>query len=491
MKFTSTRNSSLRISAAEAIVKGISDDGGLFVPVEFPDLSFGEIEKMCDWSYQQRAAYILKKYLDEFTLDELNEFTEKAYSRFDDGDAAPLAKVDENLYMLELWHGPTSAFKDLALTMLPHLLVASKKKLGREEKTLILVATSGDTGKAALEGFKDIDGTEIMVFYPESGVSDMQKLQMLTQEGKNVKVIGIKGNFDDAQTAVKKIFTDKNFENKIVEKGYKMSSANSINWGRLAPQIAYYISSYVDLIASEEISLGDKIDFVVPTGNFGNILAAFYAYKMGLPVGKLIVASNTNNVLSDFFHEGKYSTNRDFYKTISPSMDILISSNLERLIYEMYDRDDAKINEIYDSLKEKGEFEIDFSMIKRSIFEAGWADEAETNEAIANFYDLYDCPIDPHTAVAMSVYTDYVDETGVEVPTVVVSTASPYKFAVDVYKTIGLTKVTDPFKAINFIELESAMEAPKAIKGLKNKPILHDDIIEKDKIADAVLNNLK
>ncbi|HAT83370.1 MAG TPA: threonine synthase, partial [Clostridiales bacterium] len=322
MKYTCTRNSKIEISASEAIVKGISDDGGLFVPSSFPILSLADIENLIPLDYPERAAKILSMYMDEFSFEELLGYAKRAYNRFDDDAVCPLVKVEDGLYMLELWHGPTCAFKDIALTILPYLLTASKKKLGINEQTLVLTATSGDTGKAALEGFKDVDGTHVVVFYPVSGVSEMQRLQMVTQEGGNVHVFGIKGNFDDAQAAVKRVFNDKETIDALKAKGIAMSSANSINWGRLAPQIAYYISAYCDLVDSGEIELGDKINFAVPTGNFGDVLAGYYAYRMGLPVEKFIVASNANNALTDFFNDGVYDINRVFYKTMSPSMDI-------------------------------------------------------------------------------------------------------------------------------------------------------------------------
>ncbi|MDD4840089.1 MAG: threonine synthase [Clostridia bacterium] len=487
MKYTSTRDTTKRVSGAEAIVKGISEDGGLFVPVDFPVLSKNEITKLCDMDYPERAAFVLHKYLDEFSFEELIDFARKAYSRFEDNDACPLAKIDDGLFILELWHGPTSAFKDLALTMLPYLLTASKKKLGNEEKTLILVATSGDTGKAALEGFRDVEGTEIIVFYPESGVSDMQKMQMVTQEGSNVNIVGIKGNFDDAQTAVKKVFTDNKFAENLAQKGIKMSSANSINWGRLAPQIAYYISSYVDLVDSGEIQNGDKINFVVPTGNFGNVLAGYYAYRMGLPIAKLIVASNSNNILSDFFHTGEYNVERKFFKTMSPSMDILVSSNLERLIFELEDRNSDKVKKLFSSLAKNEKYEIDPELLNQTIFESAWADEEETKEAIFNFFDLYDYALDPHTAVAASVYMDYIGETVDETPCIIVSTASPFKFAPDVYNALGVGKVKDTFKAIPLLELATALDAPQALKELKDKPTLHRLIVDSDQVADIVL----
>ena len=491
MKYISTRNVKATVNSPEAIIKGISEDGGLFVPSDFPILSEADFAKMADMEYYERSAFVLGKFLDEFTSDELLKMTKAAYSRFDSKETAPVVKLDDNLFVLELFHGPTYAFKDIALTLLPHLMTKSKEKLADKSKTLILVATSGDTGKAALEGFKDVDGTAIIVFYPSDGVSDMQKLQMMTQEGKNVKVVGIKGNFDDAQTAVKKVFTDPEIAKLLLDEGIKLSSANSINWGRLAPQIAYYVSTYVDLVSSDEIEMGDKINFVVPTGNFGNILAGYYAYKMGVPVGRLILASNQNNVLTDFFHKGKYDADRKFFKSISPSMDILISSNLERLIFEAADRNDETVKKLYKDLTDGKSFEFDVSKIDE-IFGAGWANEDETKDAIADTLDEYDYPIDTHTAVAMSVYNDYQDETDDENATVVVSTASPYKFPLDVYNAIHHSdKKMDAFKAAQMLEEEISMDEPDGLKTLQTKKVLHDAVIEKDHIAEEVLKFAK
>lgn len=486
MNYISTRNASRVYSASEAIVKGISDDGGLIVPSSFPAIDKEFIENFSTLDYPERVATVLHSYMDEFSYDELLSYAKKAYSRFD-GDPCPVTKIEDGLFVLELWHGPTFAFKDMALTLLPYLLTASKRKLGREDKTLILVATSGDTGKAALEGFKDVDGTEIIVFFPSQGVSKMQKLQMLTQEGKNVHVVAIKGNFDDAQTAVKEIFNDSETNERLEKIGVTMSSANSINWGRLVPQIVYYISAYADLVASGEIENGDKVNFCVPTGNFGNILAGYYAYRMGLPVNKLIVASNENNVLTEFFGTGVYSLDRKFYKTSSPSMDILVSSNLERFIFELTGRDDKKVAELYSALKKDGKFEIDLSLLKSSIFEAGWADEDDTKDAIRNFFDLDDCILDTHTAVAASVYTDYQGETEDDTPAVIVSTASPYKFAVDVYNAVADGKEQDVDKAVEKLQFASGLECPAGLLSLKNKKILHDKVIEKGNTKQTVL----
>ncbi len=487
MKYTSTRDNSKVFSASEAIVKGISDDGGLFVPSSFPVLDENLIAELTNLDYPERAAKILAMYLDDFSYEELLDYTQKAYSRFD-GDPCPLIKVEDGLFVMELWHGPTCAFKDMALTLLPYLMVASKKKQGNTNKTLILVATSGDTGKAALEGFKDVEGTEIIVFYPNAGVSDLQRKQMVTQDGENVHVAAIRGNFDDAQTAVKKLFNDADTVQKLKEKGIEMSSANSINWGRLAPQIAYYISAYCDLVSSEEINFGDKINFVVPTGNFGNILAGYYAYRMGLPINKLIIASNANNILTDFFNTGVYDVNRDFYKTMSPSMDILVSSNLERLIYEMYGRDDKTVNALYEGLKTKGRFEIDLGKIKGEIFESGWADEEETSDAIHNFFDLDDYVFDTHTAVAASVYNEYSVETDDDTLTVIVSTASPYKFAKDVYKAISGREEKDAFKAVMKLQLATALDCPESLFYLKEKKEKHLTVIDRTETKQAVFD---
>lgn len=485
MKYTCTRNSSIQISASEAIVKGISDDGGLFVPSSFPILSADDINALIPLNFAQRSAKILSSYLEEFSYEELLDYSNKAYSRFDDDAVCPLVKVEDGLYMLELWHGPTCAFKDVALTLLPYLLTASKKKLGINDKTLVLTATSGDTGKASLEGFKNVDGTYVAVFYPSQGVSELQRLQMVTQEGDNLHVFGIKGNFDDAQTAVKSVFTDKVLNEKLHKKGIALSSANSINWGRLAPQIVYYISAYCDLVDSGEIENGDKINFTVPTGNFGDALAGYYAYRMGLPINKIIIASNANNVLTDFFNEGEYDINRDFYKTMSPSMDILVSSNLERLIFELVERDDKKVCELYSNLKTTGKFELDLSEINTSLFEAGWADEEDTKNAIATFFDIDDYIMDTHTAVAASVYNDYSCEVDDETPSIVLSTANPYKFAPDVLGAIG-KREKDAFKAINKLFNLTALECPDALCELEEKEEIHDQVIDRRLIKQTV-----
>ena len=489
MKYVSTRNASRSVTGSEAILMGISPEGGLFVPESFPRFSLDEIAAMGEMTYAERSATVMSRYLDEFTYEELLEIANRAYSRFDEEDACPLVKVEEDFYVLELWHGPTFAFKDFALTVLPQLISACRAKKGETDKTLVLVATSGDTGKAALEGFKDVEGTEIMTFYPSEGVSYMQKLQMTTTGGANTYVAGIKGNFDDAQTAVKQVFTDPEVRAALKEGGYVMSSANSINWGRLLPQIAYYFSAYVDLVTSEEITLGDEINFVVPTGNFGDILAGYYAMRMGLPVHKLICASNINNVLTDFFTSGEYDVSREFHKTSSPSMDILISSNLERLLFEIEDRDDAATRALMDALKTEGKYTLDLRTLKSKvgIFEAGFADEEETRETISNTFDEYGYLLDPHTAVAVAVNNNYYLNTEDDTPTVVLSTANPYKFTQDVLSALGEGEQEDPFKAVKKLRFVSGIEPPEGITALEKAEVRFRDVLKAEEIKTVVL----
>ena len=489
MRYISTRNKNNKVSGPEAVVKGLSDEGGLFVPEEFPKFSLSEIEALCELDYPARAAEVIYKFMPELTKEGLLDYTSKAYSRFD-GDAAPLVKIDENLYILELWHGPTHAFKDIALTLLPYLMTGSKKKLGHSENTLILVATSGDTGKAALEGFKDVDGTDVIVFYPQDGVSQMQKLQMMTTTGGNVKVFGINGNFDDAQSAVKKIFTDKETADIIGKSGYNLSSANSINWGRLVPQIAYYFSSYCDMLSGGQIALGDKVNFCVPSGNFGNILAGYYAMQMGLPVNRLICASNKNNVLTDFISGGEYSVKREFYKTTSPSMDILISSNLERLLFELSGRNDTLIAERMQKLKTDGVYSVTESELKemQKTFYAGYSDEDTVFNTVGEYFDEYGYVLDTHTSVAASVYAEYVAETADNTPTVIVSTASPYKFVDDVLCALGEKKGKDAKASLKKLEDVSAMPVPETLSELFSMPVLHKDVIDKGAAKEAVIN---
>ncbi len=492
MDFFSTRGEG-PIKGSQAIINGIAKDGGLYVPSSFPTISRDDLNDMIELDYEERSAYVMSLYLDDFSYEELLEYTRGAYSKFD-GDPAPIVKVDENTYVLELWHGPTLAFKDMALTVLPYLLTNSKAKNGDENKTLILVATSGDTGKAALEGFKNVPNTEIIVFYPNTGVSEMQRLQMQTTTGDNVHVVAIEGNFDDAQSAVKTIFNSKEMQDKIKECGYSLSSANSINFGRLLPQICYYVSSYLDLLGGEQIKLGDEINFVVPSGNFGNILAGYYAKQMGIPIKQLIVASNKNNVLTEFFNEAKYDINRKFYKTISPSMDILISSNLERLIYEINDRDASRVVELMDELKQKGLYKIDEDVLNENFgeFLAYSLEEEEIKEVIQNVFDEYGYVLDTHTAVGMGVYFEYLNDTAdEETPTVIVSTANPYKFPQDVLQAISGKYETDPQKSVTKLEKFSGMEIPTQIEELPTLEVIHEKVVEKDCIFEAVMEIIK
>lgn len=492
MKYESTRGEKVEFSST-VIAKGIASDGGLYVPESFPKLTEEDFNLLATMEYYERSAYILGKYLTDYSEDELLDYAKKAYARFD-GEPAPLVKVDDCTFFMELWHGPTLAFKDIALTILPYLLTGARKKNDVDKKTLILVATSGDTGKAALEGFRDVEGTEIVVFYPSTGVSEMQKLQMQTTEGKNVHVVGIDGNFDDAQTAVKTIFADEEMRSKLSDMGYTLSSANSINFGRLAPQIVYYVSAYVDLLSAEEIPDGEAVNFVVPSGNFGNILAGYYAMQMGVPIKHLIVASNKNNILTDFFETGEYDTNREFFKTISPSMDILVSSNLERLLYEMGDRDPEFVKDLMKKLKETGSYTVDEDLLyeKFAQFIGYDSTEEETNETMDNLLDEYGYLVDPHTAVGATAYFKYLsDLSDDDTTTVIVSTANAYKFPQDVLRAVAKgAEEPDPFKAVKKLEFASGIEAPESIAALKNKPILHSMVIGKQEIKDRLLEIL-
>ncbi|MCH5350022.1 MAG: threonine synthase [Oscillospiraceae bacterium] len=495
MYYKSTRNSSVNISSAEAIVQGISADGGLFVPSEIPPITMDEIVKLGDMSYSERAAYIFAKYLTDFTEAEIKYCTDNAYNdkKFATDNIAEMSHLFDGTYILELWHGPTCAFKDMALQILPYLLTTSAKKINIDKKIVILVATSGDTGKAALEGFADVPGTQIMVFYPEDGVSPMQKRQMTTQDGANVAVCGIEGNFDDCQNGVKAIFTDEAVKSKLEENKLMFSSANSINWGRLAPQIIYYISAYATLVKDEEIKAGDKINIVVPTGNFGNILAAYYAKHMGVPVNKLICASNTNKVLTDFITTGVYDRNRDFFTTISPSMDILISSNLERLLYLMCGENDAQIREWFGALSKTGKYEVtdDIKAKLAEEFAAGYCDDTETKATIKRIFDKYSYTLDTHSAVAVKVYEDYRQKTGDTTKTVIASTASPYKFSASVLEAIeGKTSDLDEFDMVDRLAELSGYEIPASLAELKTKEKRFGDVISREKQREYVLGQL-
>ncbi len=492
MNYISTRNSQNCVSSAFAIAHGISKEGGLFVPETLPKLTTDDFNKLKSLSYINRAKYILKLFLTDFTDEEIDKCVNGAYSNtFDNDNPAPIKKLGDNINMLELWHGPTSAFKDLALQILPYLLTFSAKKTSDAEKSVILVATSGDTGKAALEGFKDVDGTEIIVFYPCDGVSAMQKLQMASQAGKNVHVYGIKGNFDDAQTAVKKIFTDNDFKEELAKYNMEFSSANSINWGRLCPQIVYYISAYCDLL-NNGTNLENGFNVTVPTGNFGNILAAYFAKEMGTPIKKLICASNQNNVLTDFINTGIYDRNRKFYTTVSPSMDILISSNLERLLYLLSNKDDKYINEIQSKLSSDGKYEIKNDIKNRlsADFYGGYCTDDETVATIKNIFDKYSYLCDTHTAVAVNVYNKYVSETGDKTPTVIASTASPYKFAGTVLEAISGIKEGDKFEILDKLSEISKTQIPKPINNLKTAQVRFDTVCSKEDMYKVVKESL-
>lgn len=495
MFYNSTRNSKVKVSSAEAITQGISVDGGLFVPDSIPQLTLDEIKSIGGMKYADRAAYIFAKYLTDFTDAEIHYCTDNAYStkNFETESIAEIVHLFDGTYMLELWHGPTCAFKDMALQILPYFLTASAKKIKLDKKIVILVATSGDTGKAALEGFKDVEGTSILVFYPEDGVSPMQKRQMKTQEGANVGVCAIKGNFDDCQNGVKAIFTDDDVKSSLENNGMIFSSANSINWGRLVPQVVYYVSAYAELVKDGQIELGEKINIVVPTGNFGNILAAYYAKHMGIPVNKLICASNINNVLTDFINTGVYDRNRKFYATVSPSMDILISSNLERLLYLMTGRDDALIREWFGKLSSDGRYEVNADVKEklREEFAAGFCDDSQTKETIHAIYEKYSYTCDTHTAVAVKVYNDYKAATGDMTKTVIASTASPYKFSAAVLEALeGKTSDIDEYDKVSRIAELSDIPVPAALADLKNKPERFNDVIDKKDQKSYVLKNL-
>lgn len=495
MYYKSTRNSGVKITSAEAIVQGISEDGGLFVPSEIPSVTMDEIVKLGDMSYAERAAYVFAKYLTDFTEAEIRYCTENAYNdkKFATDNIAEMSHLFDGTYILELWHGPTCAFKDMALQILPYLLTTSAKKINIDKKIVILVATSGDTGKAALEGFADVPGTQIMVFYPDDGVSSMQKRQMTTQSGGNVGVCAVEGNFDDCQNGVKAIFTNEEIKSELEKNKMMFSSANSINWGRLAPQIIYYISAYATLVKDEEIKAGDKINIVVPTGNFGNILAAYYAKHMGVPVNKLICASNTNKVLTDFITTGVYDRNRQFFTTISPSMDILISSNLERLLYIMCGENDAQIREWFGSLAKEGRYEVT-PEIKTKLaeeFAAGFCDDNETKATIKKIYDKYSYTLDTHSAVAVKVYEDYRQSTGDTTKTVIASTASPYKFSASVLEAIeGKPSSLDEFAMVDRLNELSGYDIPASLAELKTKERRFKDVITKEQQKDYVLKQL-
>ena len=499
MNYNSTRNKNAVVSASQAIAQGISEEGGLFVPQELPEYTLEDIRALTQTDYRGRAKKIMGDFLSDFTAEEISESVDAAYTaeKFGSDNPCPISYIgngDKKMSLLELWHGPTSAFKDMALQILPHLLTKSVKKTCDGKQAVILVATSGDTGKAALEGFKDVDGTKIMVFYPVNGVSPMQKRQMATQKGENVSVVAIKGNFDDAQTGVKKIFTNSDIKNKLAENNMLFSSANSINWGRLLPQIVYYFSAYCDMVSEGKIQLGDKINVCVPTGNFGNILASFYAMNMGLPIGKFICASNSNNVLTDFIKTGTYDKKRHFYTTISPSMDILVSSNLERLLYHLTDGNAEKVAQLMKALNDEGVYTVD-SQLKEKLdkyFWGGCCDDENTKKTIGSLYKEENYLADTHTAVAVNVYEQYVNETGDNTPTVIASTASPYKFAKAVLSSVSDEVLPDDeFAMVDALAAKTNTQIPAPLAALKDAQERFSFECEVDEMPQTVLDGLK
>ena len=482
MKFFSTRDHSRIVTASQAIAQGLSDEGGLFVPESFPQV---DVEALCQLDYPELAAAVVSEYLTDYSKDFLAEAARTTYGEAFGGKAGHLAPVEGDTYALELWHGPTCAFKDYALQLMPKLLVEAKKNLSRTEKTLILVATSGDTGKAALDGYHDIPGVEIVVFYPTGGTSEIQRLQMATQEGANVAVYAVRGNFDDAQTGVKKVFGDKVIAAKLAERNIRLSSANSINWGRLVPQIVYYFAAYAQLLKAGKITFGDKVDFCVPTGNFGDILAGYYAKQMGLPVGKLVCASNQNNVLTDFLSTGTYTAKREFYKTTSPSMDILVSSNLERLLYHVTGSD-AEVAGLMKSLNETGRYTVRPETLKaiQESFDCGWSSEEQVAGEIRARYEKDGYLCDTHTAVAFHVAAQKKRD---GVPMVVLSTASPFKFPRSVLEALGHTAPENDFEAMQALEEATGRTAPASLAALRQKAERFSTVIDPAGIAEVAL----
>ena len=494
MYYLSTRGETKEVKSAQAIAHGLSNDGGLYVPESFPKLTLDKITELAKEPYSKRAAYIMSLFLTDFSIEELIKYTSDAYSvneksGFSHVEIAPLKKIDSNTHFLELWHGPTSAFKDMALQVMPYLLTASLGKSGESREICILVATSGDTGKAALEGFRDVNGTKIMVFYPKDGVSEVQKLQMTSQKGTNVNVVAVDGNFDDAQTGVKAIFSDEKLRDELDSRKCFLSSANSINWGRLVPQIAYYVSSYCDLLDRDEIKPGEKVNYCVPTGNFGNILAAYYSERMGLPVNKLICASNRNDVLTQFINTGVYDKNRPFYTTVSPSMDILVSSNLERLLYELSGKNGKIVASYMSSLSSDGSYKIPDNVQKEltRVFASGHCSEEDTAKTINNTFKNSDYLIDTHTAVAYKVLGDYRAATGDSTTSVVVSTASPFKFCEAVLDALGQASTKKDISLIDTLSEVTGVAVPTPLAQLKGKESRFDKAVAIDGMKDAVI----
>ncbi|MEG1776678.1 MAG: threonine synthase [Clostridia bacterium] len=496
MSFFSTRGG-VCVTTSQSILWGLAKDGGLYVPSMFPQLSEERLASMCGASYQQQAARILRDFLEDYSIAEIEQAVDAAYGEdFDDPAIAPLRMLTEGVHVMELFHGPTLAFKDIALKLLPHLIRLAAEKNDEKREISILVATSGDTGKAALEGFKDVPGTSCSVFYPANGVSRVQKLQMATTGGANTHVIGVKGNFDDAQAGVKRLFGDPGFYKKMDALGKLPSSANSINFGRLAPQVVYYFTAYTSLVHSGALRMGQTVNFVVPTGNFGDILAGYYAKQMGLPIGRLICASNRNNVLSDFFGDGTYYTHRTFFQTMSPSMDILISSNLERLLYESADRDARLVKTWMEQLAACGSFSIGTQRLSelQKTFWADYADDVMTAAEIKLVYDRAHYVMDPHTAVASYVLRQYREQTGDHTSAVILATASPYKFSTDVLRSLlGEERVAglDELACAQRLEALSGVPIPKQIKELETLPIRHQTICETGLMENALLAELR
>ena len=492
MEFFSTRDATLRVSAAKAISQGLSFDGGLFAPTEIPKLDTSDIDALRKMSYPERAAFVIGKYLTDFSQDELLQYANAAYhqDKFSSSAIAPVRKLNDNASILELWHGPTSAFKDMALQILPHLLTASMRKCGETKTACILVATSGDTGKAALEGFADVEGTKIAVFYPKDGVSRVQELQMTTQSGDNVYVSSVVGNFDHVQSKMKEIFADEELRERVAKGDRFFSSANSINWGRAVPQIAYYVSGYCDMLNSGELSLGDTFNVCVPTGNFGNILAAYYARDMGIPIAKLICASNRNNVLTDFFNTGKYDKQREFYTTTSPAMDILVSSNLERLLFHLSGNDDATIKKYMSKLASDGAYTVNADILAKlnELFYGGFCDDAETMKTISDVFSEYNYLIDTHTAVGVNVYKKYVAETGDDKKTLIASTASPFKFADSVISALGVDVELDGCELLEILSRTTGVKIPAPLAALSGKEERFKNTLTREQIEEAVLD---
>lgn len=492
--YYSTRNTEEKVSFAQGVKKGIASDGGLYVPESFTTIDIRD-KKYLDYTYQEMAVEVLSHFLNDFTKEEVENCVYEAYGdKFEDKEIVPLKKLD-NIGFLELFKGPTLAFKDIALSILPKFMREAKKKSGEKDETVILTSTSGDTGKAALEGFANNEGIKIIVFFPTDGVSDIQKAQMVTQEGNNTHVVAINGNFDDCQSGMKVILNDEEFKNKLEASGYSFSSANSINIGRLVPQIVYYFYGYFDLVKSGKISVGENINVVVPTGNFGNILASYYAYKMSLPVNRFVCASNVNNVLTDFINTGVYDINRKFETTITPSMDILISSNLERFLETLSDKDDKLIAKLMDDLKTKGRYDLPADLkAKMNNFYAGYTTDEETKSVIKDVYEKYSYVIDPHTAVAYKVYEDYIKATGdKDTKTLIAATASPYKFTRSVVEAISGEDNKDKtdFELIKELSKLTGLAIPKGVEKLEEKEVRHKTVVDVDKMKESVADFLK